>query len=114
MAILEIVKIAICEDDILPYLQKYSNKFISVPLGLTDVRKYGLIENNTMLMISQSKSILHKCDAIYNIMLTLMNMAKVESQFDLQSFEQSMPFTLLPASQALVDLLSSINKTMGL
>lgn len=39
-----IIKIAIFEDDILPYLLKYSDKFIHISLGHPGTKKYGLIE----------------------------------------------------------------------
>jgi len=99
-----VIKVAVFENDIFPYLQKYSNKFTKIAIGLNV--KFTLIENNAMLMLSQNKVIITRGDLVYNVMFTVTPIQQnINLQF-VKKFEESMPFVFkLPPQEFIDDLL---------
>lgn len=106
-----IVKVAIFENDILPHFKNYSNKFFQVPLGRNSIRKYGVVKNDMVIMISQNNTMTNNGGVIYNVMITVMMNDKTKEipEEDLRILEEAMPFKFLPAPKILEDTLRTLD-----
>lgn len=100
------VKVGIVADDIRDHIGRYSKNFITLPIGETGVKKYGLLirgsspSDTIMLMISKRDEIYRTPDGdSFNVMITVSSKDRKKALEILEDFEKKMPFKLRKASE---------------
>ena len=93
---MNIVKTGIYEPDIKPIIMSFSENFLEFPFFNKDIKKYGILENGMMLMISQfSQTSLDLNE--YNILLTITGPNSTLNVHTFDQLQHHLPFKLNPA-----------------
>ncbi|MCD6477483.1 MAG: hypothetical protein J7K87_00585 [Candidatus Aenigmarchaeota archaeon] len=100
------VKVSEYDGDIKELLSKYSDEFVEVPIGRTDVKKYALMENDGILIVSQSKGLRNP---EYNVILSSHSDTEEKAKRQLERFSDKTSLKLREPPEQLKKLFKSIN-----